>query len=154
LNLAFSGDTFVGLRCMFIRRTGRGVMAEVPLQAILPWALATVALGIALAATGPSQQGEGRPTEASTRSKGYWVDPETRLMWDSDASISSFNWRGAVKYCRDLRVAGYRDWRLPTIEELEQIRIPGKTAPKGGVNPVAYLWSGSQGKTAHEVWIL
>jgi hypothetical protein len=89
---------------------------------------------------------------AATRTRGYWIDPDTQLMWDAEASTSSFDWYGAAKYCKNLRVASYRDWRLPTIEELEQLRSPGKNLPKGGVESSAYVWSRSQSKNSHEAW--
>ena len=31
------------------------------------------------------------------------------------------SWKGAVKYCRDLRLAGYSNWRLATLAELGAI---------------------------------
>jgi Protein of unknown function (DUF1566) len=46
------------------------------------------------------------------------------------------NWKNAVKYCRDLRLAGYSDWRLATLEELkgiydENANAPGLIGPSG-----------------------
>jgi len=31
------------------------------------------------------------------------------------------NWRGALDYAENYRIARYRDWRLPTIKELNSI---------------------------------
>lgn len=57
-----------------------------------------------------------------------WTDPDTKLIWatkDSGPyeapSYGLLNHAGAVTYCRDLRLSGFRDWRLPTVDELEQI---------------------------------
>jgi hypothetical protein len=86
---------------------------------------------------------------ADTQRRGYWIDPETRLMWAAEGS-SPVNWHEAEKYCRQLRIGGYRDWRLPTIEELERLRDPGAAAPKGGVHVMAWVWSGTQGQTRQE----
>jgi hypothetical protein len=49
-------------------------------------------------------------------------------------------WSKATKYCRDLRLGGYADWRLATIEELEGIydstaNAPGLGAGKDGKEP-------------------
>jgi Protein of unknown function (DUF1566) len=57
-----------------------------------------------------------------TRVRGYWVDPSTGLMWAGKDNFGrDVNWVQALKYCLDLRLGGYADWRLPTIRELEGI---------------------------------
>jgi hypothetical protein len=38
--------------------------------------------------------------------------------WSSKPSGKLQDWDGAVRYCRELSLAGYTDWRLPNIEEL------------------------------------
>jgi Protein of unknown function (DUF1566) len=54
--------------------------------------------------------------------RGYWVDPATALMWAGKDNFGrDVNWRQAATYCVELRLAGYADWRLPTIGELEGI---------------------------------
>jgi len=58
---------------------------------------------------------------ADTQAHGFWVDPPTGLMWAGKDNGSNINWKNAVKYCRDLRLAGYSDWRLATLPELEGI---------------------------------
>ncbi|HST13037.1 MAG TPA: DUF1566 domain-containing protein [Terriglobales bacterium] len=47
------------------------------------------------------------------------------------------SWHKAIKYCRDLRLAGYSDWRLATLGELEGIydkdaNAPGRAGPGAG----------------------
>lgn len=56
-----------------------------------------------------------------TRAHGYWVDPANGLMWAAKDSGKRGSWRKAMKYCRKLRLAGYKDWRLATIDELESL---------------------------------
>ena len=51
---------------------------------------------------------------------GTVTDFNTGLMWKKDES-PDMNWQEALKYCQDLRLAGYSDWRLPTIKELATI---------------------------------
>ena len=41
------------------------------------------------------------------------------LQWSGKAS--QMNWMMAVDYCKNLREGGYRDWRLPTIDELRTL---------------------------------
>jgi hypothetical protein len=51
-------------------------------------------------------------------SRGWYVDPQSHLMWmQTDAQY--VNWAKATTTCGPLRLGGFRDWRLPTIEELE-----------------------------------
>jgi len=97
---------------------------------------------------------ELRKTLAATRERGYWLDPETGLTWEAAASVSSVNWFEGAKQCRDLRLAGYSDWQLPTIEELNQLRVARGHTAKGGIQADAYVWSTSQGKTPREAWLL
>ena len=61
--------------------------------------------------------------------RGYWTDPSTRLMWARKDNGRDVNWRKATNYCRDLRLAGYSDWRLATIDELQGIYDPPAKAP-------------------------
>lgn len=68
---------------------------------------------------------------------GVWTDPKTGLMWArisigqewkagqciGDADF--MDWITAQKACRNFRLAGYHDWRLPTIDELKTIMKKG-----------------------------
>ena len=49
-----------------------------------------------------------------------WTDPTTGLMWTKRGS-GDVSWPQAVYYCRNLRLGGHDDWRLPTIDELSGI---------------------------------
>jgi len=44
-------------------------------------------------------------------------DSDTGLLWQDYHKYG--NWEGAIDYCNNLVLAGYDDWRLPTIDELE-----------------------------------
>lgn len=70
----------------------------------------------------PDQFAKTAPSVAQeTRTRGYWVDPSTGLMWAAKDSGKHGSWHNAMKYCRSLRLAGYPDWRLATIDELESL---------------------------------
>src|SRR4051794_37837889 len=56
-----------------------------------------------------------------TQVRGYWVDPSSNLMWAGKDNGRDVSWKKAMKYCRDLRLAGYADWRLAALTELEAI---------------------------------
>jgi hypothetical protein len=53
-----------------------------------------------------------------TQARGYWVDAPTGLMWAGRDNGKEVTWGQARKYCRDLRLDGYSDWRLATLDEL------------------------------------
>ena len=92
---------------------------------------------------------------AETQARGYWTDPSTGLMWARKDNGKDVNWKNAVKYCRDLRLAGYSDWRLATLGELEGIydknaNATGLSGPnngpstwhvKGNLFLTGYQWS-------------
>jgi hypothetical protein len=68
-----------------------------------------------------------------------WTDPATGLTWTKNDSRKEFTLEVATAYCQNLRLAGHRDWRLPTIDELwsihdSSINAPGQRHVKGGLN--------------------
>ena len=57
----------------------------------------------------------------TNQSADVWTDSSTRLMWmvqAADNNGQGYNWKQAKNYCANLNLAGYSDWRLPTIDEL------------------------------------
>jgi hypothetical protein len=68
-----------------------------------------------------AQAQEERELAQGTQERGYWADPSTGLIWAAKDNGEDVAWRKAIKYCRDLRLAGYSDWRLATIDELQGI---------------------------------
>jgi hypothetical protein len=54
-------------------------------------------------------------------------------MWAWKDNGKDVSWHRAMKYCRDLRLAGYSDWRLATIDELQGTYDRKAKAP--GENP-------------------
>jgi hypothetical protein len=68
-----------------------------------------------------AQSSTDRGLAQETQVRGYWTDPSTGLMWVEKDNGKDVRWKGAMKYCRDLRLAGYSDWRLATRAELGAI---------------------------------
>jgi len=58
-------------------------------------------------------------------------DQATGLMWMQFGSDSTMNWENALAYAESMEFAGYSDWRLPDVKELQSIvdysRSPGTT---------------------------
>jgi hypothetical protein len=94
-----------------------------------------------------------------TRERGFWIDT-SGLMWSGKDSGKELNWGNAVRYCRNLRLAGFSDWRLPKIYELQDIyhadlETPGLAGPgkgrdftwhvQGGLFLTGDEWSSNRG---------
>jgi len=95
----------------------------------------SLVLVLSLIAGGQSST-EDRGLAKETQVRGYWTDPSTGLMWAGTDNGKDVNWKNAVKYCRDLRLAGYSDWKLASLGELEGIydkdaNAPGLMGPSG-----------------------
>ena len=52
---------------------------------------------------------------------GTITDNATGLMWMQSGSEDTYNWEEALSYAEGMDFAGYDDWRLPTIKELQSI---------------------------------
>lgn len=65
---------------------------------------------------------EGTQPSYQDNGDGTVTDLVTGLMWAQDQSEQSMPWEQADDYCESLTLAGYDDWRLPTIKELWSIR--------------------------------
>jgi hypothetical protein len=65
-----------------------------------------------------AQAQEEQRSVLETRSRGFWIDPTSKLMWEGRDNGIAVTWHKAASYCRDLRLAGYSDWRLATLDEL------------------------------------
>jgi hypothetical protein len=64
-----------------------------------------------------------------TQAPSYWIDPSTGLMWAGKDNGKDISWRGAMKYCRVLRLAGFSDWRLANSPELQSMYDKNAEAP-------------------------
>jgi len=59
------------------------------------------------------------------------TDNQTSLMWISKDNGIPINWFDAVKYCDNLKVGGYFDWRMPTLPKLRSLFSPNKKNQNG-----------------------
>jgi len=94
---------------------------------------------------------DSRGEKQNSQVLGYWVDPSTGLMWASKDNGRDLSWQKASSYCRDMRLAGHSDWRLATIDELQNIYDPTANAPgpanrhvKGNLYLTGHQWSSTR----------
>ena len=52
---------------------------------------------------------------------GTIFDTRTNLYWQQSSSSKRYTWKDAHAYCEKLDLAGHKDWRLPTLEELKAL---------------------------------
>mgnify|MGYP000052905118 CR=1 FL=1 len=52
---------------------------------------------------------------------GTITDKNTGLIWQKGSPDSTMDWNSSLTYCENLTLAGYENWRLPTIKELISI---------------------------------
>ncbi|MEI6206089.1 MAG: DUF1566 domain-containing protein [Desulfuromonadales bacterium] len=83
-----------------------------------------------------------------------YSDKKNGLMWARNGNIAlvAMTWTDAIHWVKKLNYAGYSDWRLPTIEELDKFAKRGGSRPStwfnaNGFNSVKdyYYWSGTKG---------
>lgn len=85
-----------------------------------------------------------------------WKDNATGLTWATKDNGADVNQGQAKEYCTALRTGGFSDWRLPTIDELENlydrnskkenkikgtIILGGSCIPSSSLNPSGDVWN-------------
>jgi hypothetical protein len=50
-------------------------------------------------------------------------------MWAAKDNGSDINWENAKSHCENYRGGGYKDWRMPTQDELAGLYDANKTRP-------------------------
>ena len=60
---------------------------------------------------------------------GTILDTRTKLIWAAKDNGSDINWVNAKFYCENYRGGGYKDWRMPTLDELEGLYDERKSRP-------------------------
>jgi Protein of unknown function (DUF1566) len=88
----------------------------------------------------------------------YWVDSDTHLMWTAADNGSGLSWIQAQRYCRDLTLAGFHNWTLPSIDDLQGLvgGAESKSAYriKAPIRLSGWQWSSTPGKQEGEGWAL
>ena len=104
---------------------------------------------------------------------GTVTDLQTGLMWsqcevgksgtdcETGTATGFTSWEDALQYALDSELAGYNDWRMPNIKELNSLTESSCTNPaiNSGIFKAAsssYLWSASvrQDTAGYYVWVV
>jgi hypothetical protein len=98
------------------------------------------------------------PLSSSAQDRNYWIDPGTHLMWAATDNGSGVGLSQAKRYCGESNLGGFKDWRLPSIEELQQIfggsaNQNGRQI-KGPIKLTGWEWSSTPGEQEGEGWAL
>jgi hypothetical protein len=98
------------------------------------------------------------PLRAVIESPGYWIDPDTKLMWTAADNGSGVSLTQAARYCRRLTLSGFDDWTLPSIDDLQRIvgdaRSHSSYRVKGPIKLTGWQWSSTPGNQEGEGWAL
>jgi hypothetical protein len=84
-------------------------------------------------------------------------DKETGVVWEQSPDPTTRTWENAVKHCESLELAGRKQWRLPTIDELASLvdasvlgspKLPSghpfdTNCRLGGCVQSSFYWSGT-----------
>jgi hypothetical protein len=87
-----------------------------------------------------------------------WQDPASGKVWATADNGSGVSWSQAGYYCSALSLGAFRDWRLPSIDELQQ--LVGSTANASGyritgpIKLTGWQWSSSPGAERGEAWAI
>jgi Protein of unknown function (DUF1566) len=88
----------------------------------------------------------------------YWLDPDTKLMWTAADNGSGLSLNQALRYCRELTLAGFTNWTLPSIDDLQRIfdnaHNAGGYHVKGPIKLTGWQWSATPGAQEGEGWAL
>lgn len=87
-----------------------------------------------------------------------WTDPDTHLMWTAADNGSGVSWLQAQRYCHGLKLGGFRNWKLPSIDELQGLVGPSRGQAayriKAPIKLTGWQWSSTPGKQEGEGWAL
>lgn len=95
----------------------------------------------------------GQSTQKET-----WTDPSTGLTWTASDNGAAITHAQAVFYCQNLSLNGQKNWRLPSIDELQKL-FGGEANSmghhiRGPLKLTGWQWSSTLGKEKGEAWTL
>ena len=67
------------------------------------------------------------------------TDMISGLMWQKNTNTAGMTWEQALSYCENLSLAGYSDWRMPNIKELQSLNNELLKSPSVDTSFVKYI---------------
>lgn len=101
--------------------------------------------------TSKAELHEQRPKQNQPDQKKMWADAESALMWARHDNSKPVTWNQATIYCANLNLGGFTDWRLPTLQELDELYVRGRSHIKGFLYPS--VWTANTVKGLPEAWV-
>ena len=102
--------------------------------------------GTEISCAGTGQDGELQvgvewPDPRFTVSGNCVTDNLTGLMWAKDGNLPNGQrtWQGALNYVASIGLCGYKDWRLPNINELESLVNAGESNTATWLNSQGFM---------------
>jgi len=87
-----------------------------------------------------------------------WRDSSSGKVWAAADNGSAVSWTQAGRYCRSLTLGGFRDWMLPSIDDLQKLVAPSANASgyriSAPIKLTGWAWSSSPGAETGEAWAL
>jgi len=84
---------------------------------------------------------------------GVVLDTKTGLMWGNRDNGNDTKWHDAKFYCENYHGGGYKDWRMPTLQELESLYDEHKIQPVACSNSNnVHIATGSINITCLNLW--
>ena len=89
--------------------------------------VAAILVGTFITANSSTAGEKARDGRFIAYDNGTVLDTKTNLMWAASDNGSIINWADAEFYCENYRGGGYKDWRMPTLDELAELYDETKT---------------------------
>ena len=96
----------------------------------------------------------------SDNDDGTMTDTSTNLMWQAVDDGTKRDQAEAFQYCRELRLGGFSDWRLPTLDEFNALLASAKLAGVADKFNTVYnrasnadYWTSTQGPQSNVAFI-
>ncbi|HOU27731.1 MAG TPA: DUF1566 domain-containing protein [Paludibacteraceae bacterium] len=84
---------------------------------------------------------------------GTIIDWKTLLVWQQEPTSEKIKWQEAMDYAKNLRLAGYSNWRLPTKAEIEALLVGHLDADVGNGADKPGAWLARNGfKNIKDSW--
>lgn len=83
--------------------------------------------------------------------RGTILDELTSLEWSNSDNGADVDWEDASDYCEDIRLGEFKDWRLPSVEELSALHSSVKALPHEPLSCFV-IYKGKKQLTHTHVW--